>query len=134
LRLLSRKPLTAGRAGVAIAVTTLLVTLAGALLARLLDHDDFDSIGEAMWWAVQTVTTVGYGDVTPTGTAGRLIGTIVMLVGIAFVTVVTAAVTALFIESARRRHGAPAEQRPVAEVLQELSDRLERIERRLDER
>jgi voltage-gated potassium channel len=133
MRWLARKPLTARRAGVAIAITTLLVTLAGALLAWLLDRDDFETLGEAMWWAVQTVTTVGYGDVTPRDTVGRVIGAVVMLAGIAFVTVVTAAITAAFIEGARRRLGAPAE-RPLGEALQELAERLERIERRLDGR
>jgi voltage-gated potassium channel Kch len=133
LRLLSRKPLTARRAGVAIATTTLVVTLAGAVLAWLLDRDDFDTLGQAVWWAVQTVTTVGYGDVTPRNTLGRVIGALVMLAGIAFVTVVTAAITAAFIESARRRIGAPSNA-PVLQALQELSERLERIERRLDGR
>jgi voltage-gated potassium channel len=133
LRLLTRKPLTARRAGVAIAITTLLVTLAGALLAWLLDRDDFETLGEAVWWSVQTVTTVGYGDVTPRDTVGRVIGAVVMLAGIGFVTVVTAAITAAFIEGARRRLGAPAE-RPLGEALKELTERLERIERRLDGR
>ncbi len=133
LRLLARKPLTARRAGIAIAVTTLVVTLAGALSAWILDRDDFASLGDALWWSVQTVTTVGYGDVTPRGTEGRLIGAVVMLAGIGFVTVVTAAITAAFIEGARRRLGATGD-RAVAEALKELSDRLERIERRLEER
>jgi voltage-gated potassium channel len=133
LRLLSRKPLTARRAGVAIATATLVVTLAGAMLAWLLDRDDFDTLGQAVWWSVQTVTTVGYGDVTPANTLGRVIGALVMLAGIAFVTVVTAAITAAFIESARRRIGTPSNA-PVVQALQELSERLERIERRLDGR
>ena len=133
VRLLVRKPLTARRAGVAIAITTLLVTLAGALLVWLLDHDEFETLGEAVWWSVQTVTTVGYGDVAPRDTVGRVIGAVVMLAGIGFVTVVTAAITAAFIEGARRRLGAPAE-RPLGEALQELTERLERIERRLDGR
>jgi voltage-gated potassium channel len=129
MRRIERRPLTARRAGVAIAVTTALVTFAGAVLVWLVDRKDFDTLDEAAWWAVQTVTTVGYGDVTPTSGSGRAIAAIVMLAGIGFVTVVTAAITAAFIESARRQRGDSTEER-----LAEISARLDRIEQRLEER
>ena len=58
------------------------------------DRNDFHSLGAAIWWALQTVTTVGYGDVVPRSTGGRVIGAIVMLSGIGFHTIITAAVTA----------------------------------------
>lgn len=133
VRRLGRKPLTARRAGIAIAIATLAITLAGALLLRLVDGDEFPTVGRAMWWAVQTVTTVGYGDVTPRTTEGQIIGAVVMVAGIGFLTVFTAAITAAFIESARRRL-APHADDPVARELRELSQRLERIERRLEDR
>jgi len=126
---LSNRRLTARRAGAAIALVTLATTLIGGLLVTLVDRDDFPTLGRGMWWAVQTVTTVGYGDVTPTSTAGRAVATVVMLSGIGFLTVVTAAITATFIESARRALGS-GDERVLAE-LRELSERLERIERRL---
>jgi voltage-gated potassium channel len=94
---------------------------------RLVDPADFDSVGEGMWWAVQTVTTVGYGDVVPVHTGGRLIGTVLMLSGIGFLTVVTAVVTAAFLETVRRRMGDPAEAELLAK-LDELSARLQAIE------
>jgi voltage-gated potassium channel Kch len=50
---------------------------------------------------MQTVTTVGYGDVTPTSKIGRLVATFVMLEGIALISIVTAAVTSNFVERAR---------------------------------
>ena len=125
--------LTARRAGVTIALTTLAITLIGGLLVTLVDPKDFPTLGRGMWWAVQTVTTVGYGDVVPTSTSGRVIGTVVMVTGIGFLTVVTATVTATFIESARRRV-AQDRHDPVLAKLEELETRLERIERRLDER
>ena len=83
-----------------------------------------------MWWALQTVTTVGYGDVVPADTGGRLIGTVLMLQGIGFITVVAASVTAALIEQARQRRQvdeAPA----TAEQLDRIEARLEAIERAL---
>lgn len=125
--------LTARRAGVAIALMTLSVTLVGGLLVTLVDQKDFPTLGRGMWWAVQTVTTVGYGDVVPTTTSGRAIGTIVMVSGIGFLSVVTAAITATFVESARSRLARDRHD-PVLAKLGELETRLERIEQRLDER
>ena len=58
-----RKPITARRAAVIIATYTAFVTFAGGVVARPADRKDFDSLGDGLWWALQTVTTVGYGDV-----------------------------------------------------------------------
>jgi len=132
VRRFASKPLTARRAGSAIALATLAVTIAGALLIWLLDNDEFGSLGDSIWFTVQTVTTVGYGDITPRSTSGRIIGVVVMLAGIGFLTVVTAAITAAFIEEARRRLRAQDGGDPVAAALADITERLERIERRLD--
>jgi voltage-gated potassium channel len=133
IRRLAGRTLTARRAGVAIGLTTLVVTMAGAVLVWLVDRDEFGTLGDAAWWAVQTVTTVGYGDITPRDPTGRVIAAVVMLAGIGFVTVVTAAITAAFVEGARRRLGARADD-PVTTALADVNARLDRIERRLDER
>jgi voltage-gated potassium channel len=78
-----------------------------------------------MWWALQTVTTVGYGDVTPANVSGRLVGAVVMLEGTAFIAIVTAVITSTFVARATREHEA---QR----LEDELSDR-EAIDKRFDE-
>ena len=96
-------PLTARRAAVVITIFTLILTVIGGIAAWIVE-DSF-SLGDGLWWSVQTLTTVGYGDVVPEGTAGRLIATVVMLNGIAFLTVITAAVTAVLIDQMRDRHG-----------------------------
>jgi voltage-gated potassium channel len=127
MRYLLRRELTPARAGWAIASATAVVTVACGIVIRLVDPADFDSVGEGMWWAVQTVTTVGYGDVVPVHTGGRLIGTVLMLSGIGFLTVVTAVVTAAFLETVRRRMGDPAEAELLAK-LDELSARLQALE------
>jgi len=66
-----RKPLTARRAAAIIASYTVLVTFAGGLVAWLTDRKDFDSLGEGLRWALQTITTVGYGDVVPSSGTSR---------------------------------------------------------------
>jgi voltage-gated potassium channel len=48
--------------------------LFGAIVMRIADPHNFPSIGLAFWWAIQTITTVGYGDHVPTTDAGRLVG------------------------------------------------------------
>jgi voltage-gated potassium channel len=119
--LLEGRQLTARRAAWVIAGSTFLLTLAGGVGAWLIDRQDFDSVWDALWWAVQTVTTVGYGDVVPEHVAGRLIGVVLMLQGIALLTVITASVTATLIEQARRRRAQP----------DDLLDKLEQMETRL---
>ena len=51
----------------------------GALLVRLLEPETFDDFGLAAWWAVETVSTVGYGDIVPSTTQGRIVGTVQLL-------------------------------------------------------
>jgi voltage-gated potassium channel len=127
-QLLSR-PLTAGRAARLIAEFTLLATLAGGTLAWLIDREDFPSLGTGLWWSLQTVTTVGYGDVTPSHTEGRVIATLVMLAGIGFLAVITASITATFVENARERFMGQGESE-VARELKQISARLAALEAR----
>jgi voltage-gated potassium channel len=130
-RFVVRKPLTPARAGRSIALATTIVTLLCGVVIRFADSKDFDNIGIALWWAVQTVTTVGYGDKVPTTTAGRSIAAVLMLTGIGFLTVVTAAITAALIETVRRRLGNPAEERIEAK-LDDITARLQALEAALD--
>jgi voltage-gated potassium channel len=128
---LEQVPLTAYRAGRAVAVVTVFVTVLSGVAIWLIDRDEFPNVWLGLWWAVQTVTTVGYGDITPTHPGGRVIAAFVMVSGIGFVTVVTAAITALFVESARRRLRGEAEG-TLDKRLDEIAGRLERIERALE--
>ena len=69
-------------------------------MIRIVDPDNFPSLGLAIWWALQTVTTVGYGDVVPTTAVGQVIGGIEMVLGISFIAFVTAGVTSTVIQRA----------------------------------
>jgi voltage-gated potassium channel len=126
-RLLLQDSLTARRAAGIIAGFAVLITLAGGILERVLDHKEYPTIGRGLWFALQTVTTVGYGDVTPEHTAGRIIATILMLTAIGVLAVITASATAALVESSRRRFAAGSEE-DVGQRLDEVNDRLARIE------
>jgi voltage-gated potassium channel len=86
-----------------IITATVVAVLAGALVVWLFAHGEYPNYGRALWFTLQTVTTVGYGDVTPTSPVGRIVGGVVMLIAIGFITIVTAAITSTFVEAARRR-------------------------------
>jgi voltage-gated potassium channel len=102
-KVLLGKPLTARRAAGIIVSVTVSVTIISGVVMHYTDKKTFPNIGDGFWWAVQTITTVGYGDIVPTSTTGRLVASLVMLVGIGFLTVITASITSTFIETTRRR-------------------------------
>ena len=81
--------------------------------------------------SIQTVTTVGYGDIVPKDTFGRLIAGLVMISGIGFIAVITATITAAFIESARRRGRTDSDAQQDIQ-LKKIDDRLARIEKTLE--
>jgi voltage-gated potassium channel Kch len=113
-------------AAIVIATASTVMTVVAGLLVTVLDSESFPSIGSGLWWAVQTVTTVGYGDDIPMSLAGRLVAALVMLLGIGFLTVITASITSTFVSRSRRE---PSDaQTAVAEQLRQLDSRLERIE------
>jgi voltage-gated potassium channel Kch len=115
-------------AAVVIATATTVMTVAAGLLMTVLDHKNFTTLGQGLWWSVQTVTTVGYGDHVPSNAAGRLLAAAVMLFGIGFLTVITAAITSSFVARARsdlrRGDAAPATEQQAQDILARL-DRIE---------
>ncbi|HSS80470.1 MAG TPA: potassium channel family protein [Gaiellaceae bacterium] len=120
-----REPPSVRLAASVIVTATALVVVGGGVLMRVFDHEEYSSIWVGMWWALQTVTTVGYGDVTPKEPNGRLIASIVMLEGIAFLAIITAAITSTFVARAQS-------ERDLAEGAEEAAFET-RIEGRLDE-
>jgi voltage-gated potassium channel len=113
-------------AAVVIASASTVITVGAGLLMTVVDRENFPSIGSGLWWAVQTVTSVGYGDIIPMNLAGQLVAALVMLLGIAFLTVITASITSTFVS--RSRHEPSAAETAMAEQLRQLDSRLERIE------
>ena len=126
---LARRLLVRHKLHYAVLVTMAVVVGAAGLILAAEDGSggSIDSFGDALWWAVTTVTTVGYGDTFPVTPAGRGIAAFLMVAGIALFGVLTANVAAFFIEE---EQSAGAD--PVAERLDEVLRRLEQIEMRLD--
>ncbi|MFC5264062.1 potassium channel family protein [Kribbella qitaiheensis] len=131
-------PLSVRKAMAVIVAATLVSVLVGGVLIRLVDPEEFPDLGTGMWWALQTVTTVGYGDVTPENTAGRFVGALFLLEAIAFVTIVTAVITSSFVERARQQQIADSETADAAGIeqltaqLAEITAKLERIQQTVD--
>ena len=97
---------------------------------RVLDHQEYSNIWVGMWWALQTVTTVGYGDVTPKNPSGRIIATVAMLQGIAFLAITTAVITSTFVARASKERES-ARDADEDNAMLRIEARLERIDQRL---
>ena len=120
-----REPPSLRTAASVIVTATALAVVGGGVLIRVLDHSEYPNVWVGMWWALQTVTTVGYGDVTPAHASGRIVAAFVMLEGIAFLAIITAAVTSTFVVRAER-------ERSIAEGAEDAALE-ERIDARFDE-
>jgi voltage-gated potassium channel len=83
------------------------------------------TFGDALWWTIATITTVGYGDMVPVSAPGRAVAVFLMLIGISLFGVLTAGIAAYFVEDAA--------QKEEESKSKELSKRLERIEARIEE-
>src|SRR5262245_26591213 len=134
-----REPPSVRGASSTIVAATATVVVIGGVLIRLFDHDEYSSVWVGMWWAIQTVTTVGYGDVTPEHVSGRVIAVFVMLQGIAFLAIITAAITSTFVARATKEHEAAEESEEMAELkkigarFDDLNERIDRLEAALRE-
>lgn len=126
-----REPVSVRNAANVIVVATATVVVASGVLMRVLDHREYPNVARGLWWAMQTVTTVGYGDVTPQNTSGRIIAAVVMLWGIAFLSILIAAITSTFVARAASERAAQAGTEGGERLearLDDLSSRLERVE------
>jgi voltage-gated potassium channel len=101
------------------------------------EHDSggpIQSFGGALWWALATVTSVGYGDVYPVTPAGRTVAFVVMVVGITVFGVLTAGIAAYFVESsAEEGRGGDERLDLILEKLDSLEERVEELDRRMED-
>lgn len=125
----ARRLLVRHRLHYTLLVTLIVVVGTAALMLAVEDGSAgaIDGFDDALWWAITTVTTVGYGDTFPVTSAGRGIGAFLMVAGIALFGVLTANLAAFLLE-----RGPESDERTVEDRLDEVLRRLDAIERRLD--
>jgi voltage-gated potassium channel len=126
-----RRIVNARSVTIGLAVTFVGLALIGGVIIRFVDQENFPSVGLGIWWALQTVTTVGYGDVVPSTFAGRTIGGLVMVIGIAFISFVTAGVTSTLVQRSARE-GSEADRAHQEEIAERIVDQLTELGKRLD--
>jgi voltage-gated potassium channel len=117
---------------------TLLIVIAGAAGFTAVEQGRQDAafnLWDGLWWAVTTVTTVGYGDVPVTTDAGRIIAMVIMIAGIGFVAMLTAAAAERFVvrDVEQSDHDAAAAHAEVLARLDEITARLAGLERDHDQ-
>ncbi len=88
---------------------------------------DVRDLGDGIWWALVTITTVGYGDITPVTTLGRIVASSLMLLGLGLIATITAIVSAKFIQNFVDHHT----NDDVLEKLDELQLELDDIKKKL---
>jgi voltage-gated potassium channel len=129
-RRLSSKALRPRNAARLIAVIWLAAVVLFGVVERIVDPETFDSVWLAFWWALQTITTVGYGDVVPQETSGKVVGAVLMLGGLSLLSIITATITSAFI--ARRQADMQASgEDPVMRQLEQIESRLDGIDAEL---
>jgi len=91
-------------------IVVLMILVISACVVHLLEQhaqpDVFGTVPQAMWWAVVTLTTVGYGDVTPVTVPGRIVGAIIMLMGVGMVALPAGLMASRFSEEMNKRRSA----------------------------
>jgi voltage-gated potassium channel len=105
-----------------------LLAFVSGVVMWLVARDDFPTLGVAIWWAVTTVTTVGYGDVVPTEPAGRAVASGLMIVGYSSLSLLTGIIASLLVSRRSAELQATEEQ-----ALERIAHRLAEVERLLRE-
>jgi voltage-gated potassium channel len=124
---------------VAVTVVTSVIVMVSSYLLWLIEHDratsNIHSYGDALWWAMETITTVGYGDHHPTTIAGRWVAGGLMVIGVALVGVITATVVTWFfseLDVLREVREIEAEEERAEATLADILAQLVALNERLD--
>jgi voltage-gated potassium channel Kch len=117
------------------------LSLLSGTFAWLTDRKDFHTLGDGLWWAVVTLATVGYGDIVPHTAWGRVVGSVVIVCGVTFLSILTATITSYFVSGTQEERAVEAAEveaqrgqdaQDTRAVLDEIRDRLRAIEEHLD--
>ena len=128
-RKLRRRMSLAQALGLSITITSCAIVAAAAAVTYT-DPEQFPHLGVGLWWAAATVTTVGYGDVVPSSPGGRLIGAVLMFLGIASLALLTAiAASAIVVGEVRsEEREIEKEETEIISELRKLTSRISRLE------
>ena len=127
-----RRGLRPRDAALLIVAVWLIAVIVFGVLEHFLDDKTFPTVWLGMWWALQTVTTVGYGDVVPQDSVGRVIASFLLLGGLALLSVVTATITSGFVARAQRESRAGAQAELLTEI-RELRACVDALAERMDQ-
>jgi voltage-gated potassium channel len=123
-----------------LAAAMVLLSVTAGVSAWLIDRRDFPTLGDGLWWALVTLATVGYGDIVPHTAWGRVVGAVVIVLGVTFLSLLTATITSYFVNSDQEARAAEVEElrgdapRQGDATLEQILERLTAIEEALRER
>lgn len=125
---MARKFLSRNHLGITLIVTIVVTCLSGLLLAAF--DPGIKTPFDGIWWAWETVTTVGYGDVLPSSTFGRLIAIFVMLLGLGIFSLLTANLSAFLIgqDKSKKQH----HRDKIITLLESLHEKLDTLNIRIE--
>jgi voltage-gated potassium channel len=135
--LIRLRPILGHHALIRVVFGAVSIMIVGAWVVTLSERHSGQSnirdFGTALWWAIVTVTTVGYGDHFPVTVVGRLVATVIMMVGIGLIGTLTATVASIFVKDHTDEVVARATEHHVtlAAMLEEIKTRLGDVEHRL---
>ncbi|WP_415890921.1 ion channel [Neptuniibacter sp. SY11_33] len=115
--------------GITLFICFIILVISGLLISGI--DPAFETPLDGLWWAWVTVTTVGYGDLVPATTEGRIFGSLLILMGLAMFSMLTASFSVFFIEQDEREL-TQKEERNI-ERIEGLEKKLEKIENQLDQ-
>jgi len=123
-------------------ITLIFILISGASIFYFFEHGinpNVNSIDDAIWYALITITTVGFGDITPQTIGGRVATVIIIVSGIGFVSYLAATITGWFFESTKKEDEEIEEdletfRKDVRNQLTSIQKDIEEIKRILDEK
>lgn len=106
------------------------IALLGALGIQYLERDtgQIQSFGYALWWSVVTITTVGYGDIAPITTGGRILAGLMMIAGIGFLGMLTGTIATYFVDQVIKKKTTSSLNDEVKDLIKSKVDALESLD------
>ena len=97
----------------------LIIVFIGSVIMSIVEKI---SLGDALWWSIVTVTTVGYGDISPKTSIGRFVAAIVMIVGIGFISSLTSTLSTYFIKKEEERKQKSIDLTKKIEIISDVEE------------